>query len=106
MFAIKVSLENSVAVAANTDNPDRAALSTSKEIKKKKKRSCAHLVDDLRQVVQTYVVDGVPATERKKYRETVNALSLCLVNLPRLIFSRLSRSLALETDLERAGTTG
>ena len=49
--------------------------------------------------MQTYVVDGVPATERKKYRETVNAFS----TLPRKSSSRLifSRFFAFSISNER-----
>lgn len=34
--------------------------------KKKRKSDPTHLVDDLRQVVQTYVVNGVPGTKGKR----------------------------------------
>lgn len=34
--------------------------------KKKKESDPTHLVDDLRQVVQTYVVNGVPGTKGKR----------------------------------------
>lgn len=43
---------------------DRSLFEFSK--KKKKESDPTHLVDDLRQVVQTYVVNGVPGTKGKR----------------------------------------